>query len=92
MNSELMAYLKANTQNALQAVVSRNFPDWECQFGVFSSCVAKFNPQLIRMSGSGSAMFAVFASPSQLSNAVAAVADEPELNAGQWFACQIKNG
>ena len=92
MNSELMAYLEANTQNALQAVVSRNFPDWKCQFGVFSSCVAKFNPQLIRMSGSGSAMFAVFASPSQLSNAVAAVADAPELTAGQWFACQIKNG
>ena len=90
MNSELMAYLQANTQNALQAVVSRNFPDWEHQFGVFSSCVAKFNPQLIRMSGSGSAMFAVFASPSQLSNAVAAVADAPELQAGKWFECQIK--
>lgn len=90
MNSELMAYLEANTQNALQAVVSRNFPDWEHQFGVFSSCVAKFNPQLIRMSGSGSAMFAVFASPSQLSNAVAAVAGAPELQAGKWFECQIR--
>lgn len=92
MNSELMAYLKANTQNALQTVVSRNFPDWEHQFDVFSSCVAKFNPQLIRMSGSGSAMFAVFASPSQLSNAVAAVADAPELQTGKWFECQIKQG
>jgi len=90
MNSELMAYIQANTQNALQAVVSRNFPDWEHQFDVFSSCVAKFNPQLIRMSGSGSAMFAVFASPSQLSNAVAAVADAPELQTGMWFECQIK--
>lgn len=90
MNSELMAYLQANTRNALQTVVSSNFPDWEHQFGVFSSCVAKFNPQLIRMSGSGSAMFAVFASPSQLSNAVAAVADAPELQAGKWFECQIK--
>jgi 4-diphosphocytidyl-2-C-methyl-D-erythritol kinase len=90
MNSELMAFIEANTQNALQAVVSRNIPDWECQFGVFSSCVAKFNPQLIRMSGSGSAMFAVFASPSQLSNAVAAVADAPELQAGKWFECQIR--
>lgn len=92
MNSELMAYLQANTQNALQTVVSRNFPDWEHQFGVFSSCVAKFNPQLIRMSGSGSAMFAVFASPSQLSNAVAAVAEAPELQAGNWFECQIQQG
>lgn len=91
MNSELMACLQANTQNALQAVVSRNYPDWEQQFGVFSSCVAKFNPQLIRMSGSGSAMFALFASPSQLSNAVVAVADAPELQRGQWFECKIKS-
>lgn len=90
MNSELMACLQANTQNALQAVVSRNYPEWEQQFGVFSNCVAKFNPQLIRMSGSGSAMFALFASPSQLSNAVAAVADAPELQRGQWFECKIK--
>ncbi|MBU1267449.1 MAG: 4-(cytidine 5'-diphospho)-2-C-methyl-D-erythritol kinase [Gammaproteobacteria bacterium] len=89
MNSELMAFLKANTQNALQAVVSSNFPDWEHQFGVFASCVARFNPQLIRMSGSGSAMFAVFASPSQLSSAVAAVADATELKAGKWFECKI---
>ncbi|MEW6206273.1 MAG: 4-(cytidine 5'-diphospho)-2-C-methyl-D-erythritol kinase [Pseudomonadota bacterium] len=91
MNSELMACLQANTQNALQAVVSRNYPEWEQQFGVFSSCVAKFNPQLIRMSGSGSAMFALFASPSQLSNAVVAVADAPELQRGQWFECKIKS-
>ncbi|VWX32828.1 MULTISPECIES: 4-(cytidine 5'-diphospho)-2-C-methyl-D-erythritol kinase [unclassified Limnobacter] len=92
MNSELMACLQAHTQNALQAVVSRNYPEWEHQFGVFSNCVAKFNPQLIRMSGSGSAMFALFASPSQLSNAVAAVADAPELQQGQWFECQLKSG
>lgn len=91
MNSELMACLQANTQNALQAVVSRNYPEWEQQFGIFSSCVAKFNPQLIRMSGSGSAMFALFASPSQLSNAVVAVADAPELQRGQWFECKIKS-
>lgn len=90
MNSELMACLQAHTQNALQAVVSRNYPEWEQQFGVFSNCVARFNPQLIRMSGSGSAMFALFASPSQLSNAVVAVADAPELQRGQWFECKIK--
>ena len=90
MNSELMACLQANTQNALQAVVSRNYPEWEQQFGVFSNCVAKLNPQLIRMSGSGSAMFALFASPSQLSTAVAAVADAPELQRGQLFECKIK--
>jgi len=90
MNSELMACLQANTQNALQAVVSRNYPEWEQQFGVFSNCVAKLNPQLIRMSGSGSAMFALFASPSQLSTAMAAVADAPELQRGQLFECKIK--
>ena len=90
MNSELMAFIRSNTQNVLQAVVSSNFPDWEHQFGVFTSCVAKFGPQLIRMSGSGSAMFAVFASPNQLSSAMAAVANEPELQAGQWFECELK--
>lgn len=90
MNGELMAFIGASTQNALQDVVCRNFPEWEHQFGVFTRCVARFNPQLIRMSGSGSAMFAVFASPSQSSNAVAAVAEAPELQAGQWFECKIK--
>lgn len=90
MNSELMAFLKAHTQNALQAVVCSNYPEWKHQYDAFSNCVAKFNPQLIRMSGSGSAMFAVFASPSQFSNAVAAVAEAPELNGGKWFECQIK--
>ena len=92
MNNGLMSFLKDNTQNALQTVVSRNFPDWEHQFGVFSSCVAKFKPQLIRMSGSGSAMFAVFASPSQLSNAVAVLADAPELKTGKLFECKIGPG
>jgi 4-diphosphocytidyl-2-C-methyl-D-erythritol kinase len=91
VNSELMACLQANTQNVLQAVVARNYPEWEQQFGVFSNCVARFNPQLIRMSGSGSAMFALFASPSQLSNAMAAVADAPELQRGQWFECKVKS-
>jgi 4-diphosphocytidyl-2-C-methyl-D-erythritol kinase len=91
MNSELMAWVQANTQNALQTVVSRNYPEWEQQFVDFSNCVARFNPQLVRMSGSGSAMFALFASPSQLSNAVAAVADAPELKCGQWFECKIKS-
>lgn len=90
MNSELMAYLKVNTQNALQTVVSGSYPGWKNQFDVFSNRVASFNPLLIRMSGSGSAMFAVFASPSEFSKAVAAVADAPELQAGQWFECKIK--
>nr|WP_306815202.1 4-(cytidine 5'-diphospho)-2-C-methyl-D-erythritol kinase [Limnobacter parvus] len=89
VNSGLMGFIRSNTQNALQTVVSSNFPEWEQQFEAFSSSVAKFNPQLIRMSGSGSAMFAVFASPSQSSNAVAAVAEAPDLQAGKWFECEI---
>lgn len=89
MNSGLMGFLQAHTQNALQTVVSSKFPEWEQQFEAFSNRVAKFNPQLIRMSGSGSAMFAVFASPSQSSNAMVAVAEAPELNAGKWFECEI---
>lgn len=90
MNSELMAFLKVDTQNALQTVVSGNYPEWKHQFDVFSDCVAGHNPLLIRMSGSGSAMFAVFASPSERGEAVAAVADAPELQAGRWFECEIK--
>lgn len=90
MNSELMACLKVNTRNALQTVVSGNYMEWKNQFDVFSNCVSSFNPLLIRMSGSGSAMFAVFASPSEQSKAVAAVADAPELQAGHWFECKIK--
>jgi len=74
----------------LQTVVSGSYPGWKNQFDVFSNRVASFNPLLIRMSGSGSAMFAVFASPSEFSKAVAAVADAPELQAGQWFECKIK--
>lgn len=89
MNSGLMGYIRSHTQNALQTVVCRKFPEWEQQFEVFSSCMAKFSPQLVRMSGSGSAMFAVFASPSQSSNAMAAVAKAPELHAGKWFECEI---
>lgn len=90
MNSELMVFVKDNTQNALQTVVSANHPDWKYQFDVFSACVERFDPLLIRMSGSGSAMFAVFASPNERSKAVAAVADAPELQAGRWFECEIK--
>ncbi|HEX4856943.1 MAG TPA: hypothetical protein VFV28_09025, partial [Limnobacter sp.] len=88
----LMPFLKAHTQNALQTVVARMFPQWEQFYSEFSRCVAGSNPQLVRMSGSGSAMFAVFASPSQLSSAVAAVAEAPELKAGCWFECQIRQG
>lgn len=90
MNGELMAYLQANTWNALQTVVSGNYPEWKHQYDAFSNCVERCNPLLIRMSGSGSAMFAVFASPSESSNAIAAVADAPELQAGHCFECQIK--
>jgi 4-diphosphocytidyl-2-C-methyl-D-erythritol kinase len=90
INSELFAFIQARTENALQTVVSRQFPDWEKQFQTFSGGVKKFNPQLIRMSGSGSAMFAVFASPSQCSKAAEEVSGLSELQEGQWFECQIK--
>lgn len=90
-NSDLFEFLNANTHNALQAVVERTTPEWKKQFFTFFRCVNEFKPQLVRMSGSGSAMFAVFASPSQLSNAVAAVAEAPELKVGKWFECHIQN-
>ncbi|WP_370260754.1 4-(cytidine 5'-diphospho)-2-C-methyl-D-erythritol kinase [Limnobacter sp.] len=82
-------HLALHTQNAMQAVVANRLPEWARHFEVFSNCTAKADAMLTRMTGSGSAMFAVFASPSQRNKAMECVAREPLLQQGRWFECQI---
>ncbi|HEX4919068.1 MAG TPA: 4-(cytidine 5'-diphospho)-2-C-methyl-D-erythritol kinase [Limnobacter sp.] len=91
-NEALQAFyklLEQTTQNAMQAVVANRLPEWAQHFEAFSRCTAQANAMLTRMTGSGSAMFAVFASPSQRSQALDCVAREPLLQQGRWFSCQI---
>ncbi|HEX4844506.1 MAG TPA: 4-(cytidine 5'-diphospho)-2-C-methyl-D-erythritol kinase [Limnobacter sp.] len=85
----LYKLLEQNTRNAMQTVVANRLPEWAQHFEAFSRCTAQANAMLTRMTGSGSAMFAVFASPSQRSEALECVAREPLLQQGRWFSCQI---
>jgi len=88
-NSEWNRFLESDTRNVMQHVVEHRFPQWKQQFEEFSRCALKHKALLVRMSGSGSAMFAAFASPSLRSKAMVEVAEAPELAKGQWFECQI---
>ncbi|HEY1057361.1 MAG TPA: 4-(cytidine 5'-diphospho)-2-C-methyl-D-erythritol kinase [Limnobacter sp.] len=88
-NPCLLSFLSANTRNVLQAVVEKRRPEWQQYFSSFKQSVAAFSPLLVRMTGSGSAMFAVFASPSQLSSALQAVSGNPLLQAGHVFDSAI---
>ncbi|HEX4878988.1 MAG TPA: 4-(cytidine 5'-diphospho)-2-C-methyl-D-erythritol kinase [Limnobacter sp.] len=85
----LFTFLQRQTRNAMQEVVANRLPEWARHFESFSRCTAQANAMLTRMTGSGSAMFALFASPSQLSQAMESVAREPLLQTGRWFNCQI---
>jgi 4-diphosphocytidyl-2-C-methyl-D-erythritol kinase len=89
-NKALFEFLKAKTCNALQFAVERKKIEWKHYFECFSTIVSRFDPLLIRMTGSGSAMFAVFASPSQLSSAAETVAEQKALKTGLCFKAQIK--
>ena len=89
-NSEWNHFLVSETSNVMQPVVEHKFPEWKQQFEKFSRCALKHEALLVRMSGSGSAMFAAFASPSLRSKAMVEVAEAPELAKGQWFECQIQ--
>ncbi len=53
-------FLNQHTENSLQSVISELEPSWLSQFNVFKSLMQSKQPLLVRMSGSGSAMFAVF--------------------------------
>lgn len=89
-NTHLLSFIRSKTCNALQQVVESRENDWGAYFRQFSETVAQANPLLVRMTGSGSAMFAVFASPSQCSNAVKAVYSHPVLKQSQWFETHIE--
>lgn len=89
-NKALFGFLETKTCNALQFAVERKKIEWKHYFECFSTIVSQFDPLLVRMTGSGSAMFAVFASPSQLSSAAEIVAEHKALKTGQCFKAQIK--
>ncbi|MCQ8897429.1 4-(cytidine 5'-diphospho)-2-C-methyl-D-erythritol kinase [Limnobacter humi] len=88
-NQCLLSFLSSSTCNVLQTVVEKRRPEWQQYFNSFKQLVATANPLLVRMTGSGSAMFAVFASPSQLSSAQQAVSGNPLMQAGQVFGCSL---
>ncbi len=88
-NSEWNRFLERETRNVMQPVVEHKFPEWKQQLEEFSRCALTHNALLVRMSGSGSAMFAAFASPSLRGKAMVEVAEAPELAKGQWFECQV---
>lgn len=84
--------LKQHTSNALQVVVEQLFPEWEILFKQFAQLANQHHACLVRMSGSGSAMFAVFASPSDRTIAHKAIQADPELSQCSFYACEILNG
>lgn len=88
-NGNLLSFIGSSTCNALQTVVEKHKSNWKLFFDHFREATAGFHPVLVRMTGSGSAMFAVFASPSQLSDAMAAVAGNPVCRQGQCFKAQV---
>lgn len=88
-NKALFVFLNKKTCNALQFAVERKKIEWKHYFENFCNVVSLLDPLLVRMTGSGSAMFAVFASPSQLSSAAETVAEHSVLKNGQWFKAQM---
>ena len=82
---DLCIWLQIHTCNALQAVVGQTEPTWQVQFAAFAALCARYQALLVRMSGSGSAMFAVFAEQDFCQKALLA-AEDLSLP-GQWVAC-----
>ena len=81
--------LKHSTENALEQVVRDAMPQWLAHYREFEAQVSTHQPLLTRMTGSGSAMFAVFASPSQLSKARQAVLSSQLLQTGRCMSCSL---
>lgn len=84
----LWQYLNSSTRNVMQAVVEKQLPEWQQQFAAFSQTCANAGSLLVRMSGSGSAMFAVFESADSATQAEQAVTTQKGSLTGQLFVCQ----
>jgi 4-diphosphocytidyl-2-C-methyl-D-erythritol kinase len=78
-------WLQQHTCNALQAVVAEAVPGWQAQFIAFSGLCAGHRALLMRMSGSGSAMFAVFEEEADCQKAL--LAGQALNLPGQWVVC-----
>ncbi|HEX5485222.1 MAG TPA: hypothetical protein VFX23_04430, partial [Limnobacter sp.] len=89
VEGELWNWLNSHTRNAMQAVVEKLLPEWKQQFAAFSQTCRTVGSPLVRMSGSGSAMFAVFESQDSATLAKQAAAAQTGVLPGQLFVCQI---
>ncbi|MDX1668352.1 MAG: 4-(cytidine 5'-diphospho)-2-C-methyl-D-erythritol kinase [Limnobacter sp.] len=87
VGSGFWQHLQKSTQNSLQTVVQALQPPWQSEFLRFETLVQTHEPLLVRMSGSGSAMFAVFDNSAQCNSAYKALSSLE----GQRFKCRILN-
>lgn len=85
VGSNFWEFLQTNTQNNLQKVVELLKPSWLEQFKAFKKTANSCNAVLSRMTGSGSAMFAVFENESQRDKAFSLLTFLP----GQLYKCGI---
>lgn len=85
VDSSFWEFMRNHSQNSLQKVVESLKPEWLAQFEVFDQSVRSCDSLLSRMTGSGSAMFAVFENESQRDKAFDSLASLP----GQLFKCCI---
>lgn len=58
--SNFWQFLSLNTENCLQTVVALLEPDWQKHYNMLVRSIQSKKPLLVRMTGSGSAIFAVF--------------------------------
>lgn len=86
--ASLLRFIQQCTVNAMQSVVEAKLPSWHQQFAEFTQACVPFQPSLVRMSGSGSAMFAWFNPTQNVGQAAQAVQQRPVLQQGQLFECK----
>lgn len=83
--------IRDQTGNSLQTVVARLNPEWKRQFDTFNDIVQAHDPLLVRMTGSGSAMFAVFKHCKSRDLASEKVHTWSPGLAGHCWSCQIES-
>ncbi|NJM32783.1 MAG: hypothetical protein HC848_07955 [Limnobacter sp.] len=82
----LWRFLRENTNNALEPAVKALSPTWCKRWSHFSELAGAHLPLLLRMTGSGSAVFAAYATSAQADAAFQAC----QALEGQLFRCQIE--
>ena len=84
-------FLETHTTNSLQHVVQRKLNSWAEQLARFNQLTARHKPLLVRMSGSGSAMFAVFAHSHERDLALQTCLNHRGNLSGVFFGCEVKD-